>query len=200
MNCVYIKRNVPGHYVVLASELNAAQFDNIGHTWQDYLDNKWVLLSKKQVAFHEAHPEASLREVWDMELTPAPQYVRSLEDAKRQKLAEIDSYDSSDAVNVFTVGGIPTWLTVQERLNRQRSVDAAKLKGVERLSFFVDDTEMEVATAEAEKMLATIQLYADECFLVTKRHKLAVESLESIEEVDAYDFTVGYPQSPVFEL
>jgi hypothetical protein len=42
----YIKRNVPGNYVVRATELEPQLFDNIGTTFHDYLDNKWVKLNE----------------------------------------------------------------------------------------------------------------------------------------------------------
>jgi hypothetical protein len=49
-------------------------------------------------------------------------------------------------------------------------------------------------------MLAQIQLYADQCFLVTKQHEAAVNALDSIESVDNYDITLGYPTKLVFNV
>ena len=49
-------------------------------------------------------------------------------------------------------------------------------------------------------MLAQIQLYADQCFIVTKQHKAAVEALDSIEAVDNYDVTAGYPTKLTFNV
>lgn len=49
-------------------------------------------------------------------------------------------------------------------------------------------------------MLAAIQLYADACYMVTKGHLLAIDSLENIEEVDTYDYTVGYPEKLNFSI
>ena len=43
-------------------------------------------------------------------------------------------------------------------------------------------------------MLAQIQLYADQCYMVTKQHKAAVEALDTIEGVDNFDITSGYPE------
>ena len=45
----------------------------IGETWQDYLDGKWVELSEQQLAFRDEHPEASIKEVFDMQMTPPPE-------------------------------------------------------------------------------------------------------------------------------
>lgn len=195
----YIKKNVDGFYVELPEKLTADLYSDLGETYEDFTQNKWVLLSDKQVKFHKENPTASIQEVWNMELKPV--HVRDLADAKREMLAKIDQYDNSDAVNGFTVNNvIPAWFSVQERLNYKQSVEAAKLMNVKELSFYVGDNMLTVATEKAEQMLAALQLYADACFMVTKQHKLAVEALETIEDVDKYDYVVNYPEKLNFDL
>lgn len=194
----YIKRNVKSIYVTLEEELSPENYDNLGSSYADFLDNKWVLLSDEQVEFHNEHPDASVREVLNMELVTIPEppeYVRTLEDAKREKLHEIDSYDNSEEVNSFTINNtISAWFSSEERSGYKNSIDSAKVLGVKELSLFVGDKLITVSVEEAEYMLASIQLYADSCFMVTKRHKIEIESLESIEEVDEYNYKVGYPE------
>ena len=46
----------------------------------------------------------------------------------------------------------------------------------------------------ARAILDKVEMYAADCFDVTAAHKAAVESLESIAAVDAYDYTAGYPE------
>lgn len=197
----YIKQDIKGYYIEFDEMFNPDLYNNLGETWEDFLDNKWVLLSDEQVAFHEEHPTASVKEVWDMELTPEPIYIRTLEDAKNEMIANIDAYDSSINVNGFTVNNeIEAWFTADERSNYKSSIDAAKLLGVETLSFFINDIEMTLPTESVEYMLAQIQLYADQCYIVTKQHKLDVNALETIEEVDAYPYMNGYPQRLNFDV
>ena len=50
----------------------------------------------------------------------------------------------------------------------------------------------------AKMALAQVQLYANQCYGVTERHKAAVNALETIEAVEAYDFTIGYPEKLSF--
>ena len=172
---------------------NPVLYNNVGDTYQDFLDNKWVLLSDEQVAFHEEHPTATVKEVWDMEITPIP--PRTLEDAKAEMIAKIEEYDESSEVNGFKINGVTAgWFTPEERSNYKSSIDAAKLLGVSDLTFFIGDNELSVTIPQAEYMLAQIQLYADSCYIVTKEHKITVGSLETIEEVDAFPYTEGYPQ------
>lgn len=188
----YIKLDVRGYYIDFDEMFNPDLYNNLGETYQDFLDNKWVLLSDEQVAFHEEHPTASVKEVWDMQLTPVP--PRTLVQAKAEMIQKIDEYDNSSDVNGFTVNGtIEGWFTPEERSNYRSSIDAAKLLGVSALTFFLGDMEMTVTPTQAEYMLAQIQLYADQCFIITKEHKIAVSEMTTIEEVDNYEYRIGYP-------
>ena len=65
---VYIKQNIAKHYIDFAEPLNQEEYSNIGEGWQDYLDNKWVLLNDSQVLFLSQNPNASPEEVWNMRL------------------------------------------------------------------------------------------------------------------------------------
>lgn len=186
---VYIKKSIFPHFVDFAEALKPEEYNNLGETYQDYLDNKWVLLSDAQVAYLEEHENADVKEVWDM--APAQ---KTLEQAKMEKLMQIDQYDRSNNVNSFTINGnIEGWFTPEQRSNYKSSIDAAKLLGVESLQFFIGDLLLNVTPAQAELMLAQIQLYADQCYIVTKEHQIAVEALETVEAVEAYDHTAGYP-------
>lgn len=196
----YIKRSVPGFYLTLLEELKAEEYNNIGSTLEDFNSNMFVLLNDEQLAFKEENPNASVREVFNMEMDKAPE--RTLEEAKREMLSRINQYDYSDNVNSFTINGsISAWFTVQERLNYQRSVDAAlSLNEDAKLKFFVNDMLLEVPAKDAKNMLSAIQLYADECFIVTKQHKIEVQKLDTIEEVDGYDYRANYPERLNFNL
>lgn len=196
----YIRKNIKGFYVTFPEEIDAEYWaGKIGTTFDDFYDNKWVLLSDEQAAFHTQHPEASLREVWDMEIVPQPQ-PDPVDIAKRNKIAEIEQYDSSSAINDFTVNGIHVWFTPQERSNYRNSIDAAKLMDVNQLQVFAGDTLITLTTEQAEQMLAAIQLYADQCYIVTRQHKANVEELETVEEINNYDNTVLYPEKLTFTL
>jgi hypothetical protein len=157
-----------------------------------------VLLSAEQVAFRNEHPNATIKEVWDMELAPMP--PRTIEEAKEEMQQTIDNYDKSPDINGFTVNGsINGWFTPEERSNYKSSIDAAKLIGVSALTFFIGDLQLEVTPTQAEYMLAQIQLYADQCFIVTKQHKIEVNALDTIESVDEYPYQQGYPNKIIFE-
>jgi hypothetical protein len=200
----YVRNNIEGFYAEFPQEIDAAYWQGkIGTTYEDFLANKWVLLSKKQVQFHNLHPNASIKEVLDMEITPTP--PRTLADAKAEKIAQIEAYDSSDSVNGFTIsisGGesMTAWITPDQRSNYKNSLDSAELLGLEEVHPVFNGIQLTLATSTAKMALAQIQIYADRCYIVTETHKAAVEALESIEDVDAYTYETGYPERLVFNL
>ena len=195
----YIKLVVRGYYVVLPEMLTEDLYSNLGTTWDDFVVNMWVLLSEEQVKFHQENPKAKVSEVWTMVLDPV--HVRNINDAKNEMKSRIERYDDSEEVNQFIINGVITgWFTPSERSNYKSSIDAAKLVGLETLTFFVGNNMMEITPSVAEQLLAQIQLYADQCFIVTKQHKLNVDALETMEEVDAYNYKQGYPEKLNFKL
>lgn len=195
----YIKRSVPGYIFETEEVLSPELFDNIGQTYEDFLTGSFVLLNEAQVEFHKEHPEASVEEVWNMEIRPVPE--RTAEQARAEMLMKINEYDVSENVNDFTINGaIHAWFTPAERTNYSLSISAAKLLAQDTLVFAVGENVLQVKTEDAEKMLAAIQLYADGCYMVTKQHQLAVANLTSVEEIDSFDYTAGYPEKLNFNL
>lgn len=196
----YIKKNIPGKYVTMETELDNTLHTDIGSTYEQYLNNWWVLLSDEQVKFHEVNPDASVKEVINMELVEKHE-VDLLVEAKNKVLNKIQEYDQSNAVNNFILNGqINAWFTPAERNNYKASVDAAKLLGETTLDFLINDMPFTITVEGAEYVLAQIQRYADKCFIVTAQHKANVNSLTAVEEVELYDYTTGYPEMLKFEL
>lgn len=114
--------------------------------------------------------------------------------AKAAKIAQIAAYSDSDAVNSLTFNGLKTWLTPNVRANYLVSLDAAELLGETDITFVVEGVQASLPIKQVRLLLAKIQRYADACYLVTERHKIAVRALQTVEEVEAYDYTTGYPE------
>lgn len=199
---VYIKKSFPKKFVKLEQELDSNLYSNIGVTFTDYELGSWVKLSQQQTEFYLANPEASVEEVWNTKLKDSEEInIDLLEQAKQDAINTIVLYDLSNAVNAFILNGsIKTWFTVEQRLNYKQSVEAAKLLGEDTLEFLVEGLSFSISITDAEYMLAQIQRYADKCFIVTEQHKANIKALTSIEEIDNYDYTQGYPNMLSFEL
>lgn len=193
---LYIKKSIAKHFVDFAEPLKAEEYNNLGETWEDYLDNKWVLLSDEQKAFYEANPNATVKEVWDMELTPP--HVRTLDEAKREKIMEIEEYDRSEAVNSFTIGNQTMWLTVDERQQLATQVRSSEAIGRNTMTRWFDGQDFTFPIASWKQMLVALEVYAGDALNVTESHKAAVNALNDIESVDNFDITVGYPDKLSF--
>ena len=117
-----------------------------------------------------------------------------LQRAKEVKIAEIASYSDSDAVNSLTFNGLKTWLTPDVRANYLVSLDAAELLGETDITFVVEGVQASLPIKQVRLLLAKIQRYADACYIVTEGHKRAVRALQTVDEVESYDYTKGYPE------
>ena len=114
--------------------------------------------------------------------------------AKAQKIAEIDAYDTSDAVNSFLIDGNKMWLDKATRVGLMNSTTIALSSGLEKVTLWFGDTQLILSCDKAIKLLSAIEMYAVQCFDTTAKHKVAVSELTTIEEVGKYDITVGYPE------
>lgn len=118
---------------------------------------------------------------------------KTLEEAKEILLAEIDAYDKSSAVNGFVLNGAVVWLDKATRVGLMNSTSITKAMGQPTTTLWLGESKMEVPCDTAIQLLSALEMYALECFNVTAAHKKAVSELNSIEEVEKYDITAGYP-------
>ena len=118
---------------------------------------------------------------------------KTLEEAKEMLLAEIDAYDKSSAVNGFALNGAVVWLDKATRVGLMNSTSITKAMGQPTTTLWLGESKMEGPCDTAIQLLSALEMYALECFNVTAAHKVAVSELNSIEEVEKYDITAGYP-------
>lgn len=126
------------------------------------------------------------------EYIPQP-YVPTLEETKESKVAEILAYDNSEAVNEFSIGGLPIWLDKATRAGLLLRFEAESKVGRETTTLWYGGQSFTLPLAQAQQILIALELYASECYDRTQAHIAEVEKLDSIEAVEAYDFTIGYP-------
>ena len=129
---------------------------------------------------------------------------KELQFAKEVKCKDLLKYDSSDAVNGFIIrtdgGDITKWLDTEKRNNAFRAIDSAKKLGDESISFAIGDIPVTLTVATAEIYLARVEKYAVTCTNVTARHKAAINALDTVEAVEAYDFKRFYPEKLIFNV
>lgn len=151
-------------------------------------------------------PSVEQLTAWGFEewVEPEPTPAELLERAKQSKIAELEAYDVSDAVNGFdvTISGqtMSLWIDRETRADYRSSIEAAELLGRTEVKPVFGGQEVTLSVQMAKMSLAQVQLYANQCYGVTEQHKAAINALETVEEVEAYDFTKGYPERLDFEV
>ena len=133
------------------------------------------------------------------EETPEPPHlVSTLSDAIAGKVAEINAYDRSAAVNSFTLGGTEMWLSFDERARIRQSIDAYRNEGRTEMTKWFNGKAFTFTLDMWQTMLDKLSVYASEALNVTERHKAEVRALTSIETVERYDYKTGYPEKLSF--
>lgn len=146
--------------------------------------------------FFSGYPTEEQLLEWGFEIytPPAPTPEELLERARQDKLYQLMEYDSSPAVNSFNLFGEDMWIAPDERSNYMLTLEGAKRLGISEITFLGHNVPVD----DALHMLDAINVYAMQCVGVTDAHRKAINELTTIEDIEAYDFTIGYPEKLVF--
>ena len=145
-------------------------------------------------------PSVEQLESWGFEEwhEPEPTPEQLLQRAKDSKIAELEAYDSSDAVNSFTIDGNPMWLTVDERQQIATQISANEAVGRADMTRWFSGASFTFPLTAWKQMLVALEVYAGDALNVTEGHKAAIGGLSTVEAVEGYDFEVGYPSKLQF--
>ena len=123
-----------------------------------------------------------------------PSQEELLAAAKVEKIAEIKEYDNSDAVNSFKLNGISVWINREDRIGTRRAIELDIASGKTESEIWLNGFKLVVNSQLALKLLDAVGHYAYSAYNVTQSHIFAVKNLTSINEVEKYDYTKGYPE------
>lgn len=137
---------------------------------------------------------------WGFEPYTPPVPARTLEVAKSEKIAEITAYDTSEAVNSFTLGNATMWISRDDRISIMNSTTILKNAGETTTTLWYGGVKYTLPCDTLIQMLSALEVYALQCYEMTEEHKAAVKALTTIEEVDAYDYKTGYPEKLSFDV
>lgn len=117
----------------------------------------------------------------------------TLENAIKAKLEEITKYDVSSAVNGFYYQGNEYWLDKATRVGLMNSTRILKESGQTTTTLWFNNMCLTLPVDDVIDKLSALEQYALSCYNVTASHKIAVQALTTIEAVNEYDITQGYP-------
>lgn len=139
----------------------------------------------------------------DYDAWKAKREATRLQDAKNEKVRAILAYDVSDNVNSFTLKwngmSVDYWLPA---VRRNQLVTSVTAWGETHDDYILDLREYNVSISipcnTLLTMLSELESYAVACYNATSKHLLEIPQLETIEAVEAYDYTADYPEKKVF--
>ena len=120
---------------------------------------------------------------------------------KEMMLNMITLYDSSDKVNGFTIGGQQVWLDKATRVGLKLRFESEVATGKAETTLWMDGISFPlplVGEGNALQMLVALELYASDCYDRTQQHIAAVTALTTADELEAYDYTLSYPEKLAF--
>lgn len=169
--------------------------ENLGESWEDCLNGKYVMLNAEQMAYLNSSSANTPYEVFHMqENTEA-----SLED-KERVIDNILMYDASNEVNVFYVNNSPVWFDKSTRVSLINSLNIEKELGKDTTILWISNTPYTMSIEEAKQLLTDLEVYAMACYNNTQNNIAKVRSLQLKTEVREFDITEGYPEKLQFNL
>ena len=149
------------------------------------------------IQYFNPSEEIYLRGGWQIYNEPK---VRTLEDAKQEKIDSIINYDISNNVNNFTVNGQSVWISKADRVGLMNSTNIEIASGKTSTTLWLNNTPLVIPCATLINMLSELEEYALQCYNVTEQHKAIVLELDNIDDVDNFDITLDYPTQLVFNV
>lgn len=117
----------------------------------------------------------------------------------RHKLRnEIIAHDSSSEVNCFYMQGQQMWLDKATRAGLMLRFQAEQAMGNDYTTLWYNGNQYELPLLGAFQMLYALEVYASQSYDNTQRHLANIANLETIEEVENYDYKEGYPEKLQF--
>ena len=143
--------------------------------------------------FNPTH-EMLIEDGWELYVTPEPTEAQLFNDAKRHKIEEINRYDSSEDVNIFYIHELPVWLDKATRAGLKLRFEAEIAMGKTDTVLWYNNLQFPLPLENAMQMLYAIEVYASACYDNTQLHLSNVEKLNTVDEINEYDYRVGYPE------
>lgn len=135
---------------------------------------------------------------WTEYVYVAPE--KTLMDYKRELLEAIKNYDTSSEINEFFIQGMPVWYEKDIRVGLNMRFESEISRGKENTILWYGNACFPLKLEDAVNMLYAVEDYASMCYDNTHRHLVAVEALETIDDVLSYDYKSGYPDKLHFDI
>jgi hypothetical protein len=124
---------------------------------------------------------------------------KSIDTIKREKIKEIEHYDSSELVNIFYLQGKSIWVDKSTRVGLNLRFSSEEKKGLTETTLWYKGESFTLPLDMAKNMLLEVELYASECYDITQQHISNVNNITNKEDVLEYNYREGYPEKLDFQ-
>lgn len=114
-------------------------------------------------------------------------------------MQDILRYDSSESINEFNIKGCPVWLDKATRTGLMLRFNAEQSIGKTETTLWYGTQQFPLVIEDAVNMLYAIEVYASMCYDVTQMHIANVSNLNTVEEINTYNYETSYPDKLNFE-
>lgn len=161
-------------------------------------EGKDIVVYKDDLQTINPSHEMLIEDGWKVYEEQLPTEEETLDHSREDLRYAVLEYDQSDEVNSFSVGGFNLWLDKATRAGLMLRFQAEMAVGQETTTLWYNGIPFPLPMADAMQMLYALELYASACYDNTQRHLANVDALQTIEEIEEYDYTTGYPDKLTF--
>ena len=170
---------------------------------------KEIVIRKDGRVTYNPTEEMVLADGWVKYVAPEPRPIPErvlIERTRRMKLDELHRYDESEEVNdciiMYQGQELHYWASKDERNDLKNAVRDCIVMGRDsyRLDLRDKGVSINLPCEALLQMLSALEIYAIDCYNRTTDHEFAIKSLTTKDEIEVYDFTIGYPSIPRFEV
>ena len=126
--------------------------------------------------------------------------IHDISIVKTNKLNELVTFDKSKEVNSFFIGETQAWIDRDTRVSLMNSTQILKNAGQENTTLWLNGQPITIPCYMLIQMLGALEIYALQCYNVTEQHKANINNLDTIEDINEYNYQVSYPEKLVFNV
>lgn len=141
----------------------------------------------------EPEHEQILEKGWVLYGEDEEDIQKDLEEAKKNKINEILSYDSSDNINIFYYNNIPMWFDSLTRVRLKRRLDTEINNGKNITTLWYNNISFEIEIEKAMFLLNLIEDYAIKTYDTTQMNIQKINEMLTIEDLKSYNYKQNYP-------
>lgn len=172
----------------------------------DNSNDEWVEVSNEwKLDWEESHPlDTPPIETFNESTIDDIEEIREESDPykydKERVINKLLEFDKSERVNTFTLNGVETWFSKDDRLGLLARINSEESVGKTITTLWYENNSILISIEKLKDMLYKLELYASKVYDRTQEHIENILSLTSFEGIQHYNYYTGYPEKLEFNI